>query len=145
VQKTSKFDLFWPLTLNDRSDNGVTVNTFASLSMWNTFALLFLPFEIVIFFGLLKNKFDLLTPLMTFDLDTKKIHILGQNALFQFKSKHSTMFDSGEKKIIKVFWQKTGNDPLMTFDLHFKNSSHTSCNTYACTQVMFLSYVSFLR
>ena len=45
------------------------------------------------------DKFDLLTPLMTFDPDEKKKkHVHRQNALFQLKIKVSTLFSSGDKK-----------------------------------------------
>ena len=43
------------------------------------------------------DKFDLLTPLMTFDPDEKNTHVHRQNALFPFKSKNSTIISSGNK------------------------------------------------
>ena len=43
------------------------------------------------------DKFDLLTPLMTFDPSEKNTHVHRQNALFQFKLKVSTLFSSGDK------------------------------------------------
>jgi hypothetical protein len=56
---------------NGRSDDGVTVDTFSSLVMPNTLLLVFCDLKYLIFFGPLKNEFDLLTPLMTFDPDEK--------------------------------------------------------------------------
>ena len=68
------FDL-WPL--NRGSGEKVTVETFACLFMVNMLAPLVLQFDVVLnLTSVLEwdyfDKFDLLTPLMTFDPDEKK-------------------------------------------------------------------------
>ena len=65
--------------------------------MFSMLTLLVLQFEIVDFFGLLKNKIDFLTPLMTFDPNEKNTRVQHKNALFQFKLKNSLIPIYGDK------------------------------------------------
>ena len=65
------------------------------------------------------DKFDLLTPLMTFDPDEKKIHMYTGKVHCSHLNWEILLSLVLEIKIQEVFKLKTGNDPLMTFDLLF--------------------------
>jgi hypothetical protein len=65
----------------------------------------------------------------------KNTHVQGQNALFQFKLKNSTMLGCGEKKYFANYCVFHRYDPLMTFDLKNRSFEKSPLGVLACAQV----------
>ena len=65
----------------------------------------------------------------------KNTHIQGQNALFQFKLKNSTLLSSGDKNYFAIIWYFYHYNPLMTFDPKNRGFKKTPPSALAYVQI----------